>query len=254
MSQTNPGGEIVVLNTGGYGPVTINQTISIDAAAAHGSITQTSGDAITIAATATDVVTIRGLFLFGRHLGGNGITVTAAGAVFVQDTEASGFTQNGLNVNLAGSAFIGVGNCAFRDNQNDGARFSSANGTVTAYVHDTDLALNTSSGLEAAAGTRVSVTHASAFGNLVGFLSGVGASGTSDLTLQEVTAIGNGTGLSSSTGGGTATLRFVYSLVSQNTTGLAHFGSAALLGSNPADSVVIGNGTDGTTTGSIVMK
>jgi hypothetical protein len=254
MSQTNPGGEIVVLDTGGYGPVTINQTISIDSAATHGSITQTSGDAITIAAAATDVITIRGLFLFGRHLGSNGITVTAAGAVFVQDTEASGFTQNGLNVNLAGTAIVGVGNCAFRDNQNDGARFSSSNGMVTVYVHDTDLALNTAAGLEAAAGTRVSVAHASAFGNGTGFLSGVGAAGGSDLTLERVRSIGNGTGLLSSSGGGTATLRFVYSLVTQNTTGLTHIGSAALLGSSPADSVVIGNSADGTTTGSITMK
>src|SRR5215472_9725628 len=75
LAQTNPGGEIAVLDTAGYGAVTITKAISIvNEEGVEAGITATSGDGITISAGASDVVNLRGLTLVGVGSNGNGIT------------------------------------------------------------------------------------------------------------------------------------------------------------------------------------
>src|SRR5512132_401006 len=82
VAQLNPGGEAIVLDSGGYGAVTITQAVTIEAppgvlAFVHPS----SGVAITVNAGGSDVVVLRGLVL---NVGtGNGIQVTAVGALHV---------------------------------------------------------------------------------------------------------------------------------------------------------------------------
>src|ERR1700687_6218216 len=64
--QLNPGGEAIVLDSGGYGPVTITQSLTIEApAGVTAFIHPPSGDAITVNAGATDTVILRGLTLNG---------------------------------------------------------------------------------------------------------------------------------------------------------------------------------------------
>src|SRR5215813_4865531 len=74
LAQTSPGGEIAVLDTAGYGMVTINKAVSIvNEEGVEAGITATSGDGITINAGSGDVVNLRGLTIVGAG-GGNGIT------------------------------------------------------------------------------------------------------------------------------------------------------------------------------------
>src|SRR5262249_45690554 len=57
LAQTSPGGEIAVLDTAGYGAVTITQAVSIvNEERVEAGITATSGDGITVNAGAGDVV------------------------------------------------------------------------------------------------------------------------------------------------------------------------------------------------------
>src|SRR5215469_9168298 len=66
LAQTSPGGEIAVLDTAGYGAVTITKPISIvNEEGVEAGITVTSGDGITINAGASDVINLRGLTLVG---------------------------------------------------------------------------------------------------------------------------------------------------------------------------------------------
>src|SRR5438876_2640495 len=66
IAQTIAGGEVIVLDSGGYGPVTIGNSIALIAPpGVYAGITAFSGDAITINAGASDVVTLRGLTLNG---------------------------------------------------------------------------------------------------------------------------------------------------------------------------------------------
>src|SRR6266568_4863825 len=70
IAQTASGGEVIVLDSGGYGTVTISQAVSLIAPpGVYAGISVFSGAGITVSAGASDVVVIRGLTLNG--LGGS---------------------------------------------------------------------------------------------------------------------------------------------------------------------------------------
>src|SRR5271169_468531 len=78
LAVTNPGGEIVVVNSGGYGPMTISQPVVITAIGIDASITQTTAGQQAINITTNGEVTITGLNLNG---GGTGQAGVSAGNV-----------------------------------------------------------------------------------------------------------------------------------------------------------------------------
>src|SRR5215468_8819023 len=86
LTQTSPGGEIAVLDTAGYGAVTITQAVSIvNEEGVEAGITVTSGNGITINAGATDVVNLRGLTLVGAAGGSSGITFNTGRVLNIQN-------------------------------------------------------------------------------------------------------------------------------------------------------------------------
>src|SRR5215471_4524974 len=128
--QTNPGGEIAVLDTAGYGAVTITHAISIvNEEGVEAGITVTSGDGITITAGASDVVNLRGLTLVGAG-GANGITFNSGGVLNIQNCVIRGFSNNGLNLVPTGSADINVSNTIVSGN-NDGIRLAPSGTALT---------------------------------------------------------------------------------------------------------------------------
>src|ERR1035438_611244 len=127
--QLNPGGEAIVLDSGGYGPVTITQSLTIEAPpGVLAFIHPPSGDAITVSAGASDTVILRGLTL---NVGsGNGINVSSVGALHIENCVISGF-DTGLYVSTVATVLMKdtiVRNCA------NGAYFTTATGAVTASV------------------------------------------------------------------------------------------------------------------------
>src|SRR5436309_470243 len=63
VTVSNPGAEVVVMDSAGYGPVTIDKAISIIAPpSVHAAIAPPSGDAITIATGIAFPVILRGLY------------------------------------------------------------------------------------------------------------------------------------------------------------------------------------------------
>jgi len=80
IAATNPGGEVIVLDSGGYGKVTITQSVSIIAApGVYAGISVFPGEVgVTIDAGASDSVTLRGLTINGQ--GGNAGIVMLGGA------------------------------------------------------------------------------------------------------------------------------------------------------------------------------
>jgi hypothetical protein len=104
--QTNASGEISVLDSAGYGAVTITKTISIIAPAGieAGVSASPGATAITISAGANDVVTLRGLTLNGGGVAANGINFTAGAKLAVFDSSISNYTGYGILVNISNSA------------------------------------------------------------------------------------------------------------------------------------------------------
>lgn len=107
ISKTAAGGEISVLDPGGFGAVTITKSISIVADGSEGGVLGASTNGIVINAGASDIVSIRGLVLDGAGTGLNGIRVLKAGNVYVADTVIRGFrggTGRGVDVQSSTSA------------------------------------------------------------------------------------------------------------------------------------------------------
>src|SRR5207302_4023776 len=96
LTVTDPGGEIIVLDSAGYGPVTINKAVSIiSPPGVYAGVTVTSGDGITVSAGASDVVILRGLTINGAG-GTNGINFTDGAALHVENCVISRFSNDGI--------------------------------------------------------------------------------------------------------------------------------------------------------------
>jgi hypothetical protein len=222
ITTVTAGGEIVVLDSGGYGPLTISKAITIvSPAGVYAGISVVSGSGISITAGSSDAVTLRNLTING--VGGiHGILASSVGALHVENCEISNFVSGsfgiGLNFNTAGKLF--VSDTVFRDNdrglQATGAsslvlaqvsarncRFenNSSGGFITfdfvsASVNDSTLTDNGAAVIEAASTSsaeNVTFEHCLIANNITGVLDANSGGGTTRLSNCDVT--GNGTGL-----------------------------------------------------------
>src|ERR1022692_2420029 len=100
--QLNPGGEAIVLDSGGYGPVTITQSLTIEAPpGVLAFIHPPSGVAVTVNAGASDTVVLRGLVLNGGA--GDAIAVNTVKVLHVENCVIEGFGGDGVLGNAANS-------------------------------------------------------------------------------------------------------------------------------------------------------
>jgi nitrous oxidase accessory protein NosD len=107
ISKTANGGEINVIDPGGFGGVTITKSLTIKGAGITAGVLVSGTNAIVINATATDKVTLRGLDINGIGVGAqtslNGIKVLSAARVSIVDNEIYRF-KDGINVNPTSSS------------------------------------------------------------------------------------------------------------------------------------------------------
>jgi hypothetical protein len=136
ISKTAAGGEISVLDPGGFGAVTITKSITIDGTGMLGGILAagTTGIRIDIpdAKETGKAVRLRGLSINGAGTGIHGINVVKAGLVSVLDCAIDGFTQNGITV---ASGVVFVRNTTISNNVTAGINITSG------YVGLADVAL-----------------------------------------------------------------------------------------------------------------
>ena len=105
ISKTAAGGEISVLDPGGFGAVTITKAITIDGGGGQVASVLASGtNGIIVSAPATATVTLRNIRIngvVGSGLGGlNGIQFLSGAALHIENCTIFGFTQNAININL----------------------------------------------------------------------------------------------------------------------------------------------------------
>ena len=119
IANTFAGGEVVALDSGGYGTFSVDKEITIAGApGAHVAITAFSGNAVTVNAGVDDTIVLRNLYLTG--LGASrGVLFQAGGSLHVENVVASGFTQLGLYA-FAVDAHLVVVNSRFRHNGTHG--------------------------------------------------------------------------------------------------------------------------------------
>lgn len=122
MSVTNGGGEIIALTSGGYGPFTVDRSVSVlGAPGIYAGVTVTSGSAILIDAGAGGKTTLRNLFINGAGTAAVGVSVSNSGdETSIENCVISGFVNYGviafLNVRVIDTTIRSCGYGIWVDN------------------------------------------------------------------------------------------------------------------------------------------
>jgi len=147
FDRTATNGEINVIDTGSYGPITITRSMKLRGRGTVAGVIVNAGSAVTINAGASDRVAISGLDINGLTTGTNGIRVLQAGKVTVDDVQIFGFTFAGVDFEPSNAgARLSVSRSTIYDNRSSGATTGSAlvvqpsgSGSGRATVSDTEM-------------------------------------------------------------------------------------------------------------------
>jgi parallel beta helix pectate lyase-like protein len=224
-NATNAGGEIAVLDTAGYGAVTITKAISIvNPGGVEAGISVASGGvAITINAT-TGTVALRGLTIEGAGVGEDGIVLNTAGALEVVNCAIRNFKQNGILLQpSSGPMNFVISNTIVTDNGYNGINYEPSGPSISGGgVIDHVLAANNTIGIDldtagVNANVHVTISNSVASNNAYG-MSFYSTSGQLVVDIDSSYASNNGdVGIN---GQGTAVVLLGRSVVSVNGTGI----------------------------------
>jgi Right handed beta helix region len=251
LTQSDPGGEIVAVDSAGYGPVTIDKPISlIGAPGVHAAITPPSGTAITVAAGTTDQVVLRHLYLNGFRGAADGVDYQSAGAVVVEDCVIANFAEDGIVrfVDSSDAAQLTVSDSVLRGNNIGLFLRELGSGSIVAQIDHTRAALNGSVGFAIRGDARATITDSIAARNTVGFFLDSSGVGPARLFMERDTASGNGTGIVSV--GAAARAVVSNSTIVDNTTGLLSQGGGQLV--SRVNNTLTDNTTNGAFTSTIL--
>jgi hypothetical protein len=130
ISKTANCGEIDALDPGGYGAVTITKSITIDGTGTFASILASLVTGITINATSTDVITIRGVSINGFCNGLRAMNILQAKTVNIEDCVMFRFAGPGILVNESSDLALNIRNTVIRDNTGAGLDMTTSSGSV----------------------------------------------------------------------------------------------------------------------------
>jgi hypothetical protein len=241
QAQTNAGGEIIAMATGGYGQLTITQSVTINGPAG---VVIFSNYPVTVNAPGATVV-LRGLTIDGTGQTGNGIDVPAVGSLHVESCVITGWAadstaNNGTGIRFTSAGQLFVKDTFIRGNGYAGLLVFPASGSVQASVDHCRLESNFY-GLFPTSNTQVTISNSIASGNSFGILLE-----GSDVTAEQCVIANNSVkGIARYAG----TARISNCTVTGNAIGL--FGTPILSRGN---NTVEGNVTDGAFSGTYSAK
>lgn len=133
ISKTAAGGEINVIDPGGFGAVTITKGITIDGNGTFASVLAAATNGIVINAGANDVITLRNLSLNGNGNGLEGIRFIAGGALHIENCVIFRFARRGVFFNPTTTSRLFIKDTIIRncpDPANGGGVLVQPQGTV----------------------------------------------------------------------------------------------------------------------------
>lgn len=219
-SQTNAGGELVALSSGGYGPFTITQSITVSGApGVHAALTSTGMDGILINATAFDDIVLRNLVLIGTGTGSYGIRAVMARSLHVERCWIHGFTQDGI---LSTAKSTQIDDSTLQETPGTAIEARSQLVGTSIGMRVTNSRIDDAGvGILAATLSRVVVSNTAIAGSTSGVYVAADAN-PADMLVDRSTMIGNGTGAYATTSGaGAATLRLSNNTITYNGTGVS---------------------------------
>jgi hypothetical protein len=154
LTKVNDGGEINALDPGGYDPVTINKSVTIDGGGTLATIATpglTMG--VTINAPAPATVTLRNLSIDGLGTGLMGLSVRSAGKVILDNlriTNQRASNARGIDISIPFPATVEIRNCSVTQNSGYGIASDGGGNNVKLTVQGTRVSHNGSFGITAA--------------------------------------------------------------------------------------------------------
>jgi hypothetical protein len=263
LTVVEPGGEIVVQDSGGYSTgFTISQSVTIDAAGFNASVISTdNSDLCTINAGASDRVVLRGISFHGAGVGTSAIAAARVGSLYVEHCSIAEFTAYGVSMPNGGNLWVtdtDVRKCSF---EGVGVRTNGAT-AANLVAHDSRFTECGSGVLLGATGTGTAtgwLSNCTASLCSDGFVVDSFSSVSADLMLSDCRAFGNTTGLFVGTvKTGNATMRIDNCVVTQNAIGVrtvgSGFGLPSVLGTSLGTNSISGNGVDGSTDSNVTLQ
>ena len=251
INKTNSGGEIDVLEPGGYGTIVINQAITIVAQGVLASInTPSGGNGVLIQAGTSDAITLSGLTIDGHGTGANGIVFNYGGRLNIDNcvirNHVSSAAPGGYGILMkpvTASVKISISNSVVSNNQSKGISYEPT-GAVAALIEIDKVTSHNNYGGITIAGNPSGTAKANISGSTVSGNSDTGLEfANTNVSVDQSYIISNDRGLANN-GGSTAYLG--RSVVRGNSTnGVVVYGGSVF---SYRDNRIGNNGADGTMT------
>ncbi len=246
LGKTSAGGEIDVLDTGDFGSVTLNKSISLIAPGVLGGVQAGSGTAITVNAGANDKIVVRGLTIDGLGTGLNGISFVAGGFLYVENCTINNFSQFGIDfAPTSGSGKLFLTDSVLRNNGvgASGCGLHLIASTTPGFIASVDglRSENNVCGIKAETQGVITVRNSLAANNSFSGFSAVTPSGSGSVHMLIENSVSTHNGTNGVVSSGLATVVISNVVVTDNLNGLNPLGSILSFGNNK----IQGNTTDG---------
>jgi hypothetical protein len=190
FSQVTTGGEILAIDGSGYGPITIDRSVSIIAnPGVFAGIGVFSGAGVTIATAGVNVV-LRGLTFNGQ--GGNyGIDMSNGNRLSIENCVFSGFSVAATAaIYVHTAATVNIINTLARDNANGVTVSSGAAASISAsqFLGNTTIGINVNAGSATVSASMVT-RNGTGLSNVGGTLKSLGNNNVTDNTTATVGTI-----------------------------------------------------------------
>jgi hypothetical protein len=254
ISKTAVNGEINAIDSGGFGAVTITKSITIDLSSVQGGVLTNAGNAINVndSATAnpgTIVVTLRGLDINGLGGATNGVRITSAKTVNIENSTIYGFT-NGISDGRTTGGTLLVSDTIIRNNPNTNVALTTTSDPgVRAFLDKVQLK-SAVAGLAVANGNTATITNSFINGNTSYGIVAFGANST--VTAKNCSISGNQTGVAINNGN--PIIRISDLLITQNVTSLSIAGGSTGQILSFGDNKISGNTVDNPPSGIITQQ
>ena len=228
--NTNFGGEINCVDSADFGSVNINKSISIICDNAPGRVLATVSAAISVSASASDVIVLSGLDLNGFQSGNVGVLIQGAtGKVQIRNSTVQRFSIAGIHWVGTGSSQLVITDSSVHDNSvnirfdvnqtaasalnahltnvrvangNTGVRVLSSNGAIGVNANLRDCVITGAAiaglQLQGTSYTVATVLNTQMTGNFGPALSAIGTAGTSIIRAGNSSILVNTTGIQTS--------------------------------------------------------
>jgi hypothetical protein len=245
LALTIPGGEIFVLDSANYGPVIINQAVTITSEGALAGVLATSGVAITINAGSSDVVNLRGLDIDGGGSGNVGIQFNSGQSLNIQKSLVRNFSDSGVSFTPSATSTLFISDTVVSHNANNGILVVGGSSPVTGALTRITATANGVGILVSGSSVSLAVTDSVASTNNYGI-----GSSSATATVRNSTVSNNAVGIASDQT--TAVVRVTQSTITGNGTGwqATNGGQVLSYGNNN----VGGNTTDGAPTSTLALE